>query len=256
MPLGLDVFVNRYVLTGQLETCTALHIGSGAAESLDPRRPDGGVVVDSGSGLPYVPGSSLKGACRGWLRRVVRARDPGRACADDCGAGGLESLCPVCRLFGSPSFGGRIFFADAPVLSMKRPALETRAHVRLDPDLGVRLQGGLFDMEVVPPGHRFSVEWYADNVDEEDLQHLHLLRAAMEEGMISLGGAASRGLGRVRLRDADETMEDLETLSRLIAEPASVPRARLMEALGRERGDRITMEQLRQAYDRAAEAVP
>lgn len=59
--LLFDTFTGRLRLEGLLTTRTALHIGAGG--SGDPLGTDLPVVRD-GSGLPYIPGSSLKGVLR------------------------------------------------------------------------------------------------------------------------------------------------------------------------------------------------
>lgn len=256
LPYALDVFVNRYQVVGQLEARTALHIGAGGEGSLDPRRPDNGVVLDARTGCPYIPGSSLKGACRAFLARVLRAKDPPLACKGICAGDGLQELCPTCRLFGTQRFASRVFFADAPALTWdRRAALERRTHVGIDPDVGTQRRGRLFDLDVVPAGHRFAAEWYADNVDEEDRRHLHMLRAALEEGLITIGAGASRGLGLIRLVAAAEACDDLESLSRLIGAPPSVGRTRFVEMLAAHASDRLTWDDIRQAYARAAEEM-
>jgi CRISPR/Cas system CSM-associated protein Csm3 (group 7 of RAMP superfamily) len=255
MPYALDVFVNRYQLCGELEAVTALHVGGeegGAA--LDPRRPDSASVRWGASDAPFLPGSSLKGASRAWLTRVLRAKYPTRPCGNPCdGRAGVEALCPVCRLFGTPGFAGRLLFADAPAVHWEgHGRWERRSHVALDLDTGSRRTNLLFTIEVVPAGTRFRVEWYADNVDDEDRDHLRMLRAAFEEGWITLGGGASRGLGRVRLVGARENEETLESLARRIGRPAAVPRAALLERLQAAEGETVTFDQLAAAYDQAA----
>lgn len=256
MPYALDVFINRYHLCGQLEAVTALHVGAGeGGAALDPRVPDGAAVRWGATRAPFIPGSSLKGASRAWLARVLRAKSPARPCGEPCDGGqGVEGLCPVCRLFGTPGFAGRLFFADAPAVDWGRHGgWERRSHVALDLDTGTRRPGLLFTIEAVPAGQRFAVEWYADNVDEEDRQHLRMLRAAFEQGWITLGGAASRGLGRVRLLASRETVEDLEALARRIGRPEGVPLAALLDLLRAAEGETVTFDELAAAYDRAAE---
>lgn len=145
--MHLDQFAGRVLMRGRLVARTAVHIGAGGG-SLDPTAPDAGVVRDA-AGNPYVPGSSLKGALRSYLERVMEAgwlagprpercvhavgerpwedyvrhaRDQARAhggrneatlLADAIGA----ALCPVCRLFGAPHYAGRLLVRDLPVVA-------------------------------------------------------------------------------------------------------------------------------------------
>lgn len=151
--IHLDQLAGRILVRGRLVLQTALHIGAGKG-SFDPVAPDQAVVRD-GSGNPYIPGSSLKGALRaymerllwvGWLRGPDAARcyhagsnqqweefvrqareevartkgdrdDPNRLLADRIG----KVLCPVCRLFGAPHYAGRLLIRDMPPVPGEGP---------------------------------------------------------------------------------------------------------------------------------------
>lgn len=58
---------NRYVFDGTLETLTALHIGGGKATLSHTDSP----VVLTPDGLPFIPGSSLKGTLRSTIEKLV-----------------------------------------------------------------------------------------------------------------------------------------------------------------------------------------
>ena len=62
-------FINRYVITGELEAVTALHVG--AAE--DVFKPNGckNPFFRNADGKPLIPGSSLKGAMRSFLEQYL-----------------------------------------------------------------------------------------------------------------------------------------------------------------------------------------
>ena len=53
-------FINRYVITGELEAVTALHVGA----AQDVFKPNGckNPFFRNADGKPLIPGSSLKGA--------------------------------------------------------------------------------------------------------------------------------------------------------------------------------------------------
>jgi CRISPR/Cas system CSM-associated protein Csm3 (group 7 of RAMP superfamily) len=254
-----EAFRNRYHLVGVLEAVTAIHVGSGeAAGALDPRRADNAVVRYGPNGLPYLPGSSLKGVSRAWLARVLGTKGPAWACGGICARDrDRDTACAVCRLFGTTAFAGRVYFADAPATTWDRhAAMEVRSFVALDLDTGSKAERRLYDAEVVPAGHRFAVEWYADDVDAEEQQHLRLLRLAWEEGMIAVGGGTSRGLGRVRLVGVRESLEDLAAVARRIVPAAAVPRERLAALLADLPGDQVTFDELCRVYDAAAGGTP
>ena len=84
-----DEFLNRYRIEGTLTTTSPLHIGTGEArtESLpeDQSRPDEEHHVDEIArdwrGLPYLPGSALRGVLRHYLWHIFHGF--GRAIAPD-----------------------------------------------------------------------------------------------------------------------------------------------------------------------------
>lgn len=65
-----DVLRERYRLTGELVTVSAVRVGSGKATDISAS--DAPIMRD-GRGRPFLPGSSLKGALRAGLERVLRA---------------------------------------------------------------------------------------------------------------------------------------------------------------------------------------
>lgn len=65
-----DRFDSRVIVNGSVVAETGLHIGSGAT-LLDPSATDSPVIRDA-AGWPFIPGSSLKGALRAHLERLLR----------------------------------------------------------------------------------------------------------------------------------------------------------------------------------------
>ena len=62
-------FINRYVITGELEAVTALHVGA----AQDVFKPNGckNPFFRNADGKPLIPGSSLKGAMRSFLEQYL-----------------------------------------------------------------------------------------------------------------------------------------------------------------------------------------
>jgi len=60
------MFNGNYVLTGEIEVVTGLHIG-GSNNSIEIGGSDNVVIRDSITNLPYIPGSSFKGKIRSLL---------------------------------------------------------------------------------------------------------------------------------------------------------------------------------------------
>ena len=72
-------FKNRLTITGEIETCTAIHIGA-AEDNFSP----GGVknpFLRNASGLPFIPGSSLKGVMRSFMERLFSEVEQGERLA-------------------------------------------------------------------------------------------------------------------------------------------------------------------------------
>lgn len=187
----------KLIISGELETLTGLHIGAGPALQLTAA--DYPVVRDR-RGLPYVPGSSLKGKLRTLLARALAQRwivnDPGHDAEE------------VIRLFGAPAVddrpaqAGRLIFCDAPLVSAPGDYLATEikheaAIDRATAELQVR------SLERVVPGARFALRViYTATEGAEAGTDLQNLAGAMELlTMDSLGGNGSRGSGRVAFRN-------------------------------------------------------
>src|ERR1700687_1749602 len=89
---------NRYMFIGKLEMTTGLHIGGGKATLSHTDSP----VVLTPEGLPFIPGSSLKGVLRSTIEKFVACfpKDLGlRSCglptAKDDDDNDTSELCPT-----------------------------------------------------------------------------------------------------------------------------------------------------------------
>jgi CRISPR-associated RAMP protein (TIGR02581 family) len=225
----LDTFESRLRLEGVLTTRTALHIGAGGSgDSLGTDAP----VVRTAAGLPYIPGSSLKGVLRSAAEALFRG-GPGQEAQKDlwsCDpiAGGTEACvshdkaktiaepfiqeagtdrrkiaeaywnesCAVCRLFGSQVLASRVRFADLPLCG-DLALFELRNGVGIDRDKELAANGVLYDFEAVPPETRFDLRVTVDNPTDEEVGLLLYLFEELSAGNLTLGGKTSRGLGRV-----------------------------------------------------------
>ncbi len=196
----------RLILEGEIEALTALHVGSGKAEFEETV--DLPVLKDP-KGNPYVPGSSLKGRVRSEAERL--ARSMGYAVCEAptvesmCGskAKGEESLCIICKIFGTAGMKGgvsrasKVKFRDAHLVGGLENLLR-RTGIALDRETGTVKPGALYSLEAVPAGSRFSLEIVAENLTDEELGLLKAALRSVEDS--ALGGQSSRGLGKVRIR--------------------------------------------------------
>lgn len=106
--------------------------------------------------------------------------------------------CPICRLFGSTEFIGRVSINDAYLVddSRVRPT-EIRDGVGIDRLTGGSFGGALFNLEAVSSGVQFQSEVHLRNFESWQLGLLLLAVQDLEEGLVRIGSGRSRGLGGV-----------------------------------------------------------
>ena len=190
----------KILIRCDLEVCTGMHIGGSSAFSAIGAV-DSPVVRDPYTGLPIVPGSSLKGKLRTLLARSL--------CQDienmpDLSADDARIL----RLFGSaePVRRSRLQFADAfltnaealsnkgvRVTEVKTENTISRANAQATPR----------QIERVIAGAVFGISIVYDVTDPAQVEEdLALLAKGMKLlQMDYLGGHGSRGSGRVSLKN-------------------------------------------------------
>lgn len=218
----------RIAITGVLETLTGLHIG-GTEVGLQIGGADLSVVRNGLDGLPYIPGSSLKGKMRSLLERVYTPGELARV-------GNSRIYQPKTREDYTNTETGFVFhlFGVTPE-TVKRlagneagnvEALPTRLIVRdaaMSDETRRQLDRSLYtdmpytqvktevvidritsaatprQIERVPAGARFNFEMIFNLYFDEDIRFLSHITEAME--LLEhdcLGGQGSRGYGQVR----------------------------------------------------------
>jgi len=210
-------------LKGEIEVLSGLHIGAGSDE-IHIGGTDNPVVKDPYTGLPYIPGSSLKGKVRSLVElRTGRVRDTGGAWHTE------DPNDPVARIFGNgkvvPDYAGgptRAAFRDCPLVNAKdlieRDALvEVKAEVAIDRLTGTAARMGPRHTERVPAGARFgfSLSYKVLSLDgdggEADRRNFLLLKIGLRLlELDSLGGSGSRGYGKVKFHLEGEDLEALD----------------------------------------------
>jgi CRISPR-associated RAMP protein (TIGR02581 family) len=122
--------------------------------------------------------------------------------------------CPVCRLFGSTSFIGRIAINDAYLTPDTTAIKELRDGVGIDRLTGGASHRAKFDLEVVTTGITFETDIHIRNFELWQLGMLFIVLQDMEEELIPLGSGRSRGLGKVKAEIVDgvvlSTIRDAE----------------------------------------------
>lgn len=236
-------FSGRLEVSGRLILLTPLQIGSGAAD--DMFGADLSVVKDA-FGRPYIPGSSFKGVLRSYVEALLRAHDDDLACLcvtdqpqhscptpqkhalleqrakeliDEPPDGAtldqgnimdhiyLEDTCRICQVFGSNGLASKVIIPDLAVdESTWAGRYQIRHGVSIDRDTGTQAAGRLYNTEAVPTGTTFHCRVVIENGSAADQGLVLLGLKAFERSQVTLGGAASRGLGQVRLA-IDECLE-------------------------------------------------
>ena len=220
--------VGKLILSGDLHCETGLHIGAGKG-SLEIGGADNPVVKDA-FGLPYIPGSSLRGRIRSLLEHALGLTSPAELVYLSKRKGQEvrihQSDRPddeICLLFGrNPGRMDRVQ-GEALATRLATPARLTIYDAPLDtesitPQMRENLDDEITEvksenaidritsqanprtLERVPAGARFRLRMVLDILCEED----KALAARLIEGLRlleddALGGGGSRGSGRVRL---------------------------------------------------------
>ena len=218
--------IGKLILEGELHCETGLHVGAGKG-SLEIGGSDNPVVKDS-FGLPYIPGSSLRGRIRSLLEQATGMAVPSELVYLSKRKGQEvrihQSDRPddeICILFGrSPGrmerVGGeamdsnhaspaRLAVFDAP---LDQSSITQQMRENLDDELTevksenaidrITSQANPRTLERVPAGARFRIRFVMDVLCEEDAPLLALLVQGLrllEDD--ALGGGGSRGSGRV-----------------------------------------------------------
>jgi CRISPR-associated protein Csm3 len=220
-------FLGKLILEGQITCETGLHIGAGKG-SLEIGGADNPVVKDA-FGIPYIPGSSLRGRLRSLLEQTsglavpselvylskrkgqeVRIHQSDRPDDEVCllfgrSAGRMEKVIGEAVETASAT-PARLTFYDAPLLV---DSISSQMRENLDDELTevksenavdrITSQANPRTLERVPAGAKFSFRIVLDVLCAEDKPLLGRVAEAMrllEDD--ALGGGGSRGNGRVK----------------------------------------------------------
>jgi len=227
-PPAHDRLLQRYSIRATLVCESAVHVGSSGAgaAAFATDMP----VARDGRGRPYLPGASLRGALRSGIESLLRGVDrPGQRVCDpfdkEQGAGqscservnqarkdrqtlseaeafqlAWDNSCEVCKLFGHSFLASRVRLADLPLEPLPGAALTyTRDGVGLDRDLRTAARGILYNFEAVPAAARFALRIEFENAEPHEMGLLLVGLDLFAEGLATVGGKSSRGLGLARV---------------------------------------------------------
>lgn len=219
--IDLDSFSNRWEISAKLTLITPMRIGGGqnaGAYSLSQAPVMLSYDAQTGTALPYIPGSSLKGVLRSTVERIVRTFNEEKACigvGDKKTSKVLCGDCDVCSVFGSQKAGASIRVQDAYLSSSmgNKGVLEERPHCATlytlidgsyKMQVSTRRKGNrTFDVprinlrmeEVIASNTSFDIKINLDNADEKDVGMIVLALNEFNHKRCHIGGGVSRGHG-------------------------------------------------------------
>lgn len=217
------MFNENYVISGTILCKTGLHIG-GSGDNIDIGGSDNPVIRDSVSGLPYIPGSSLKGK----LRTLTELSD--KQSADSViknrGKVANDKTCIASKLFGVSAEQGNteLKFPTRTIVRDSYPTDETLKLWQESDDLlnGTELKyentinridssANPRNIERVPKGSKFAFEIIFSVYEEDDSSNIVKLLESMrllEDNY--LGGSGSRGFGQIVFEDISLSRRSVE----------------------------------------------
>lgn len=185
---------SRYKITGNLTTISPIHIG-GVGGNADT---DMALAVN-GEGKFYLPATSLAGALRAYMATLNSKI--------------TNKIWGFQEKEGDNGHASFVIVEDAVINSA---IVEIRDGVAIDRYSGTAAEGMKFDRAILPKGVKIPISLIlerdaklSDSEWQECQNAFAQLITALEEGEIYLGGAKSRGLGRVKLYDTRIIEEDL-----------------------------------------------
>ena len=206
-------------IEGKIQLLSGLHIG-GDKDKIEIGGIDSPVIRNPRTGLPYIPGSSIKGKMRFLLEWDLGLIDTNKGEPHKCG----DDNCPVCRIFGctvkdrkcGPT---RIIINDCNIeLSEDEKKQWEKGELNLFEDKVEnrinRLTGTASDprhIERVVEGARFKFNLTykkfqlnykdagSDNQDEKNWQYVINALSLLQDD--ALGGSGSRGYGKIVFDD-------------------------------------------------------
>lgn len=218
----------RILVRGKLTLLTPARFGSGEESAVTSMS----ILRDADSNLPLLPGSSIAGAMRAYLRE----RKDGYETVEIKGFSLLSQ-----KLFGSVVDGEQgesresyLMIEDALA---DKAATEFRPGVKIDSATRIVDEidgkgGQLYDMELLEAGSGFDLNFELDLPENEDeqkelLEAFAIALTGFETGEIGLGARKRRGFGECRVDGWNVQIYDLKNPKELTAwisgAPGSLP---------------------------------
>lgn len=200
--------IKKILLDYKITLLTGLHIG-GTNSAIGIGGPDSFVIRNPVTGLPYIPGSSLKGKMRALIEIKDGSAENGKPCTDPTKDAGLLFGTSAGNKGGQPS---RIIVHDAMIDEKEAekwveltdlPYSESKTEVTID---RVTSKAMPRTLERVPAGAIFNASMVLNVMEGEDEKRLlnTLDRALKLLQDDYLGGNGSRGYGQVLIQQVSK----------------------------------------------------
>jgi CRISPR-associated protein Csm3 len=214
--------IGKLFINGRIKALTGLHIGGSKTDAAIGDIDN--CVIKTSEGVPYIPGSSLKGK----IRSLLEKKEGRNLCT--CGKKG----CKICVIFGtgadkrSEEAGPtRLMVRDCHLTEETKRKMENKKGEFRELDLIYTESKweNLIDRltsradhprqtERVPQGAEFDFQMVFNLMEEQDVERFYYLMSGLsllEDDY--LGGNGSRGYGRIEFKDlqiAVKTIADYE----------------------------------------------
>ena len=200
--------------------------------------------------LPYIPGSSLKGVFRSVATSLATAKgfkvcsglsretcmdtkfisDPKlgkqklgkyieiklrQANSQEAMHKFFENACLMCKIFGAPSYRGKVYFSDAYPLDQDGNPLafriSSRVGIAIDRRTGAVYRRALYNVEYVEPGALFRFNINCFNLPNYALGLLATVLRMINQGAVKIGGFKTRGFGAVKIKQLKFANKDISS---------------------------------------------
>lgn len=206
------MFKENYIIQGKIVCKTGLHIG-GSSDAIDIGGSDNVIIRDSVSGLPYIPGSSIKGKLR--FLTELNDKDSAQSVIANDGKPSDDTSCIATKLFGISAdenqkelkFPTRTIVRDAypdedTIELWNNEALVSGAELKYENNIN-RINSGATprNIERVPKDSKFDFEIIFSVYEDDDNNISSLLDSMRLLEDNYLGGSGSRGYGQIKFEN-------------------------------------------------------
>ena len=212
------MFEENYIIKGKIKCLTGLHIG-GLSDTVEIGGSDNVVIRDAKSGMPYIPGSSLKGKLRSLFE--LYDKESSQDVLDN-GGDPSKNNTPAVQIFGNApdqsNDGFKMQFPTRIIVRDSFPDEDTEEFWRSRGDVIVKGAELKYEnvinrinssatprnIERVPKDSVFEFEIIFsvyEGDEKENFLNVFIAMALLEDNY--LGGSGSRGSGQVKFEDIE-----------------------------------------------------